>query len=88
MTFEEENAICYVGGYVLKSLKDVERNEEILYGINYLITNTRESSKSDSGSDVWIKEINGEGLTNITEEAHQVFLSIELAIRTHLRTDN
>ena len=86
LTFEEENAIHYVGGYVLKSLKDVERNEEILHGISYLINNTRESNKSDSGSDVWIKE-----MTNIiTEEAraHQVFLSIELAIRTYLRTDN
>ena len=61
LTFEEEIAIRYVGGYVLKSLKDVERNEEILHGINYLINNTRESNKSDSGSDVWIKEIIEEG---------------------------
>ena len=42
LTFEEENAIRYVG-YILKSLKDVERNEEILHGINYLINTTRES---------------------------------------------
>ena len=87
LTFEEENAIRYVGGYVLKSLKEREKDEELLHGINHLIDSSNES-KSGSESDMWVKEISRGGLTNITEEAHQVFLSIEFAIRTHLKTDN
>ena len=75
LTFEEENAIRYVGGYVVKCLKEGEKDEEFLYGINHLI-DTNNKTKSDSGSDVWVKEINRGGLTNITEEAHQVFLAI------------
>ena len=83
LTFEEENAIHYVGGYVLKSLKEGEKDEEFLYGINHLIDTSNET-KSDSGSDMWVKEIN-RGLTNITAEAHQVFLAIEISIRKHLK---
>ena len=87
LTFEEENAIRYVGGYVLKCLKQGEKDEELLHGINHL-TDTNKETKSDSGSDVWIKEINRGGLTNITEEAHQVFLSIEFSIRKYLKLEN
>ena len=87
LTFEEENAILYVGGYVLKCLKEGEKDEEFLYGINHLI-DTSNKTKSDSGSDVWVKEINRGGLTNITEEAHQVFLAIEFSIRKHLKFEN
>lgn len=81
MTFEEENTIRYVSVFVLKSLKEGEKDEGILHGINYLI-NINNESKSGSVSDMWVKEIRG-GLTNITKEAHQVFLSIEFAIGTH-----
>ena len=49
---------------------------------------TNNKSKSDSASDMWVTEISRGGLTKIIEEAHQVFLSNEFAIRVHFRTDN
>ena len=85
LTFEEENAIYYVGSYVLKCLTQGEKDEELLHGFNHLIDTGKGTEFS---SDMWIKEINQGGQTNITEEAHQVFLSIEFAIRTHLKSEN
>ena len=37
LTFQEENAIYYVGGYIIKALKEKERDEELLHGMNHLI---------------------------------------------------
>ena len=34
LTFEEENAICYIGGYVLKCLTEGEKDQELLHGFN------------------------------------------------------
>ena len=52
--------------YVLKCLTVGEKDEELPHGFNHLIDTGKGTKFS---SDMWI---NRGGLTNITEEAHQV----------------
>ena len=73
--------------HVTVILTEGEKDKELLHGFNYLI-DTSCSKGTKSSSDKWIKEINRGGLNNITEEVNQVFLSIEFAIRTHLKLEN
>lgn len=85
LTFEEENAIHYVGGYVIKTLKDKEADEELLHGMNHLIDKNVKSTSEVSESAVWVKEISRGRLIHITQEAQQVFVAIEASVRVHLR---
>lgn len=83
LTFEEENAVRYVGGYVVAALKKHEADEELLLALNQLIEKeTLEAAPSSSAT--WVEEVNRGGLTLITEEAHQFFVAIEGSIRSHL----
>ena len=75
MTYEEENAIRYMGGYVICKLKNKH------FDIDFLIVDqtisTMESSK-------WINLINRGGLVRVTDDCFQLFLSMECAIRRNL----
>ena len=81
-SFEEENAICYVGGYVVATLKKHEVDDEVLHGLDHLIEKDLEKVKADSAT--WLQEINRGGLTEITQEAQQLFMAIEASTRRHL----
>lgn len=87
LTFEEENAIYYVGGYVIKALKEKEGDEELLHGMNHLIDKDVKSTSEISAS-VWVKEISRGRLIQVTQQAQQVFVAIEMSVRTHLRVSN
>ena len=81
-SFEEENAIHYVGGYVVAAFKKNYIDDEILLGLDHLTEKELEKDKSDSAT--WLQEINRGGLTVITQEAQQVFMAIETSTRKHL----
>ena len=83
---EEENIICYVGGYVVATLKKHEVDDEILHGLYHLIERDSDKVKADSAT--WHQEINRGGLTEITQEAHQLFMGIEASTRRHLTLKN
>ena len=85
-SFEEENAICYVGGYVVATLKKHEVDDEILHGLDHLIERDSDKVKADSAT--WLQEINRGGLTEITQEAQQLFMAIEASTRRHLTLKN
>ena len=81
---EEENAICYVGGYVIASLKKQEGNEELLVGLDTFIEKDTHEVAALPTSAVWVEEVNRGGLTRITEETHQFFVAMEGSVRSHL----
>lgn len=85
-SFEEENAIHYVGGYVVAALKKSEVDDEILHGLDHLIEKDLEKEKTNSAT--WLQEINRGGLTVITQEAQQLFMAIEGSTRMHLTLKN
>ena len=81
---EEENAIRYVGGYVIASLKKQEGDEELLVGLDSFVEKDTHEAAAIPTSAAWVEEINRGGLTRITEEAHQFFVAMEGSIRSYL----
>lgn len=78
LTFEEINAIRYVGGYVIRSLrKDGAKSE-----LKYLIKEARDTDSED-----WVLALDRGGLIHITESFCQLLCSMEYTIRQHSEFD-
>jgi len=82
-TFEEENAVNYVGGYVVRTLKANESDEELLHEIKHF-----EAGENISKAATWTKTINRGGLTFISKDARQSFVAIEKAVRRYFVLEN
>ena len=83
LSFEEENAIRYVGGYVVATLKKQNSDRELLAGLNHLTERNPDVIRQASSA-MWVREVNRGGITHITEAAQDLFLSIEACIKTQL----
>ena len=83
---EEENAIHYVGGYVIRELKKDPLNSFMLPLLEKL-TDTEKHPTIDPTRQ-WITSVNRGGLTKITDEAYQCFYDIEITIRRFLKISN
>ena len=83
-TMKKENAICYVGGYIIASLKKQEGNEELLVGLDTFIEKDTHEVAAIATSAAWVEEVNRGGLTRITEEAYKYFVAMEGSVRSHL----
>ena len=68
LTFEEENAVRYVGGYILRVLKKQTLDSDIIRILNDFI----EEDKENQDTDTWVGIVNRGGLVVITEEAYQL----------------
>ena len=86
LTYEEENALRYVGGYVIKTLWKKEKQEDILATLK-LITN-EDDDDAPADSEEWVCTIDRGGLIRITEEFYLTLCSIEYAIRQLLKTSS
>ena len=83
--FEEENALRYVGGYVISILKKRHQSDkEIIAGLNHLTNKNPVSMLSAE----WVQEVNRGWLTIITDQAQDVFMSIETCIKSKLRVNS
>ena len=69
---EEENAIHYVGGYVLRELKKDHSNSSILPLIEKLTISEKRPARIDPSLQ-WVMSVDRGGLTKITDEAFQCF---------------
>ena len=72
MTLDEENAVRYVAGFVIRAAKDklkVPNDQEILDILN-LMVHVQEASSTSTSSEDWVKSVNQGGLVQITEDAH------------------
>ena len=84
LTFEEENSIYYVGGYVVRQLKAHEADAELIHGLDHLQFKEQDDQCEAA---VWTNTINRGGLIQISKEAQQAFVAIENAVRRHLVLD-
>lgn len=78
LTYEEENAIRYVGGYIVKSLKQTVKNEDVLCALNDLVDDGTEEAEE---SEEWTGMIDRGGLTYITTSTFQYLCAIEHVLR-------
>jgi len=77
LTFEEENAACYVGEYVIHSLKQNKRNKDIHHILEDFTDN--DSSSKDGPAQEWVNAVDRGGLARITMEAYQFLLQLKHA---------
>ena len=71
-TFEEENAVRYVGGFVIHSLQKSKTNKSIS-GILQEFIESDATQKTDGPAQEWTNAVDRGGLTRITTEAYQIF---------------
>lgn len=82
LTYEEENAVRYVGGYVVRTLKkQVSRDEEVVVALNDLVESVDQEAEE---SEEWLGSIDRGGLIYITNSTFQCLCAIEYALRRHM----
>ena len=86
LSFEEENALRYVGGYVIRNLLQKTKDN----GVQHILSDLKDDgvTTSEGPAQEWVNSIDRGGLTRITTEAFRVFYAIEMCVRRHLSTDN
>ena len=84
LTFEEENAVRYVGGYVIRVLKKQMLNSDVVKILDEFI----EEDKENQDANTWVAFVDRGGLVRITEEAYQLFYAIETSVRRYLKVSN
>ena len=84
LTFEEENAVQYVSGYILQVLKRQMHDSDVLRILNEFI----KEDKKNQDRDIWIGSVDRGGLIMITEEVYQLFYAIETCVRRYLRVSS
>ena len=86
MTFEEQNALRYVAGYVVR--KVYERLEYSLPNkknmLDCLEEINGEEANADKGTEEWTNMINRGGLWNVNDLLYSLFVAFEEVIRQHL----
>ena len=84
LTFEEENAVRYVGGYVLRVLKKQILDSDVTKILDEFV----EENKENQDANTWVAVVDRGGLVVITEEAYQLFYAIETCVRRYLKVSN
>ena len=84
LTFEEENAVRYVGGYVLRVLKKQILDSDVTKILDEFV----EEDKENQDANTWVAVVDRGGLVVITEEAYQLFYAIETCVRRYLKVSN
>lgn len=86
MTYEEENAVRYIGGYILRSLSTKAEKEK-----DSLLAEAIQDLKGDdnelpSESEEWTGSVDRGGLTYISDATHQFLSAVEYSLRRYLST--
>ena len=86
LTFEEENAVRYVGSYVIRQLLQKTKDS----GVQRVLEDLKDEgvTTSEGPAQEWVNSIDRGGLTRITTEAFRLFYAIEMCARRHLSTEN
>ena len=83
-TFEEENAVRYVCGFVIHSLQKSKTNKSIS-GILREFIESDATQMTDGPAQEWTNAVDRGGLTRITTEAYQIFYAVEACVRRYLK---
>lgn len=89
LTYEEENAIRYVGGYVIKSVRAMlksPQDDELTLGLDEMCITDDDLEPAES--EEWLCSIDRGGLIRITDDAYLFFVSIETSVRRHFHIGN
>ena len=101
LTYEEENVIRYIAGFVYRSVKKKIsmmsakfRKEELLMALSELLDQDDDDDEDDTAciiptsSKDWINIVNRGGLVYVNDKANSVFHAIEYEVRRYLRVSD
>ena len=90
LTFEEENAIRYIGGYVVRKLREQPNCAKFKSLLNELVceddqhNDPSDCQNENDPSAMWTKTIDRGGLVKITNEAYKILQAIECCLRRYM----
>ena len=85
LTYEKENAVTYVAGYVIYSL--LQWKDKSFHKILEEFVN-KDKTDQENVAEEWFKAIDRGRLTWFTTDAFQLFYAIETCVRWHLKLSN
>ena len=91
LTYEEENAIRYAAGYVLRAVKkktmksSSAQKDQLVEAIDIILRNDNDIEEDASSN--WITVVDRGGLLHISDDLYRVFVAMELDIRRYLRVE-
>lgn len=81
MTYEQENALRYTGGYIVRALrKKNKKDESVLQDLKELCNEDDDMEPAES--EEWLCSIDRGGLIRVTEDMYQALLAIECITKT------
>lgn len=87
LSYEEENAVRYMGGYILRALGKMNKGSSgILFQLKDLRNDDEDTEPAES--EEWICSIDRGGLIRITDEMYQVLIAIEYVTRSFYETSS
>ena len=87
MTYEEENAVRHIGGYMVRNLSQKftrEKKEDELEALKDLRGDEMEEAEE---SEEWTASIDRGALVYISNAAHQFLCAVEYCMRRHMQVD-
>ena len=88
MTYEEENALRYIGGYMTTTLSHKFKREKKKYELEALKELSGDETEVAEESEEWTASVDRGGLAYINNTAHQFLCAVEYSMRRHMHTDN
>ena len=81
MTYEEENAIRYIGGYMMTTLPHKFKREKKKYELETLKELSGDETEVAEESEEWTASVDRGGLAYINNTAHQFLCAVEYSMR-------
>lgn len=88
LTWEDENALRYVGGYICRRVREKIAKSSLSHKEDMLeltMDLCGDEEDVDQGTETWTNEIDRGGLWHISDDTYAVFIILEDVIRHHLR---
>ena len=88
LAYEEENAVNYVGGFVIHALAQKKLSQSCSEILKEFINTDEVDKENIPEHEEWINDVDRGGLIRITAAAFQIFYAIETCVRRHFTIAN
>lgn len=88
MTYEEENALRYVGGYIVHSLTTKAKKEGNKFLEEAIDTLKGDENEEPDKSEEWTGSVDRGGLVYVNNATHQFLSALEYSLRKYLTVSN
>lgn len=86
LNYEEENAVRYIGGYILRSLNTKAKKEKDTFLQEAIDDLKGDSTELPKESEEWTGSVDRGGLIYISEATYQFLVAVEYSLRRYLKT--